>query len=169
MRWIAACIVLAAFQDKEPSRTDYTKLEKLVLRDVQGLFGGQDFYLKKDGTLTVVIAKPVEGKPGLQASEYASKLDEKEMAALIELLKKHDFVSIRTQKRPGVPDEAHPEITLRLEKQAACTIRKWANEEHPDFDAIYKALLDRCTAAAKTKAVREEKYDYAWRPKGFEE
>jgi hypothetical protein len=45
-------------------------------------------------------------------------------------------------------------------------LRKWANDKHPDFDALYGYLLGLCQV--ESGLVHEGPYEGKWRPEGFD-
>ena len=79
---------------------------QIVLLDVQGLFGGQDLWLSSDGK--AVCRFVGQGVP--QETRFEFEASREQLARLRDALQKHDFSSIRTPRRDGVPDEAHPKI-----------------------------------------------------------
>lgn len=153
LSWIVAALVGCS---EPPSGADYSTFDSVVLNDVQGLYGGHDFDLKRDGTWVMVEVTP---RKGLHARRFEGKASEADIAAFINLLQEHDFLSIRTSDRPGVPDEALPTITVSLTGHESVTKRKWARDKHPDFDAIYGWIMVRCRAAAAGKPVHEGAYE----------
>lgn len=65
----------------------------------------------------------------------------------------------REGKRPGVPDEAHPRITLTLPNEEHLEAEKWANVKDRNFDQLYERLLKLVEQAAKTRPYKSQKYD----------
>ncbi|HUT33438.1 MAG TPA: hypothetical protein VNE39_08175 [Planctomycetota bacterium] len=122
-------------------------LERVVLRDVQGLWGGRDLWLRGDGRLIVNVVDPRKGDKAV--SQYGLQLPGDQVAATAKLVAERHFLKIEIPNRPGVPDEARPTITVRLTDGTEKTVAKWANDKHADFDALYKHLLALCTLAQK--------------------
>ncbi len=122
-------------------------LERVILRDVQGLWGGRDLWLNGDGRLIVNIVDP--RKRDKAASQYGLQLPGTQLADTAKLVAEHSFFKIEIPNRPGVPDEARPTITVRLTDGTEKTVAKWSNDKHADFDAIYKHLLTLCELATK--------------------
>ncbi|MBM4037630.1 MAG: hypothetical protein FJ290_03870 [Planctomycetes bacterium] len=120
-------------------------LERVVLRDVQGLWGGRDLWLSGDGKLIVNVVDPRKGAKAV--SQYGLQLSVEQLAATAKLVAERGFFKIEIPNRPGVPDEARPTITVRLTDGAEKTVAKWANDKHADFDAIYGRLLSLCKLA----------------------
>ena len=137
--------------------------EKVVLRDVQGLFGGQDLWLSAEGQLTVQVVRPARNiSPCMR---YSRRLEANELARIGSLLAEHKFQEIQIKERSGVPDEARPAITVRSADGNERTVQKWANDKQAGFDAIYKELLALVKTAAQGKAEYAGPYDRGWAPK----
>ncbi len=113
----------------------------VTLRDVQGLFGGRDLDLQADGSVTLRSIKPPQRERTVRA-----KTDLAVVAELNALIQEHDFFSLQTKARAGVPDEARPTIQVTLPSGAYREVAKWANDRHPGFDAIYGRLLSLAKA-----------------------
>lgn len=114
----------------------------LTLDDVQALFGGVRVWLPNwgEGYVTRVTR-------GGQENKFKVPVSRQDRDNLIHLCIEHDFLTIRPEERPGIPDEARPSITLTNYKRESHTVRKWASAADPRFDAVYDALL---TIAART-------------------
>jgi hypothetical protein len=52
-----------------------------------------------------------------------------------------DFVSLKIESRPGIPDESRPAITLINAGGHAHPLAKWAGQSVTGFDEIYAALM----------------------------
>ena len=115
------------------------KIEVLILKDVQPLFGGNNFYLYCDG---IVFVESVNMREEIKCKRYKLKLSNEQLKILAELISKHNFFTITIPERPGKPDEARPAITVKLLSGEEKEVMKWANDTHEDFDAIYNWLLD---------------------------
>ena len=139
------------------------KLDRLALRDVQGLFGGQDLWLFADGRL---VSQAVRfGDRASPCRRYSTRLDANGLARVSTLLADHKLFEIQIPDRAGVPDEARPEITVRLADGKERSIRKWARDKNDDFDAIYKELLSLVKSVAQGNPEYTGAYDRAWTPK----
>lgn len=138
------------------------EIEKLILDDIQPLWGGFRFYLKEDGVLEFEI---VEMRKQPQLRRYKTTLSVEILKEIDELIVKHDFFNIKIPERPGVPDEAHPDITVVLKSGNKRTIEKWANDKHEDFDAILSWILGIIeTTKISTKPYYEGSYEREWNP-----
>ncbi len=72
-----------------------------------------------------------------------------EMAAwqrLLSVFLENDFVTIQPPDRPGIPDEAHPTITLTNAAGEARACSKWAGVVDDHFDQVYAAMMELETA-----------------------
>jgi len=89
---------------------------RVDLQDVQGLFGGRNVLITGAGSVFVQVVSP--GRMGLREKRYARVAprvpDEvpAEVADLLECVVRNDFVTIGTDDRPGIPDEARMTIVI---------------------------------------------------------
>ena len=89
---------------------------RVELYDVQGLFGGRNVLVTGTGTVLVQVVSPA--KKGLEEKRYARVAAgtpdrvPPEVTELLERAVRRDFVTIRSDDRPGIPDEARIEIVL---------------------------------------------------------
>jgi len=159
---VCALFVASFARAAEPA-----KFDRVVLLDVQGLFGGRNVWVSHDGTgWCKIVRRPKPGETGLMEMLYRVKLSQDETAALAELVRAHDVSSIRMRDRSGVPDEGRPAIYLSADGKEAA-VEKWANDKNDDFDAIYASLVKIADAAKETEQVRWGPYQAGWTPEGF--
>jgi hypothetical protein len=176
---LGMCVLLQACDaEKKPASSiakntapSYEKVSWTILWDVQGLWGGTNLYLSKDGTAYVQIVEPPtipyrEG--GLREQRFKLNLGKEEVDAFIQLLRKHDFLGIQIKDRPGGADEGRPTLLVRFSSGESKAVAKWSNDKHADFDAIYSWLLDFAKNTAPIKPIQEGRYDGKWSPDGFE-
>ena len=65
---IATVIVLSGciFCNADPASAESLKINRLILHDVHGLWGGRNIFLSRDGLLWVQVVKtPAAGESGL--------------------------------------------------------------------------------------------------------
>jgi len=160
---LAAAAALAIFiigvrsgLDRGP---EIIRIDTVVLLDVQGLHGGQDLYVWSDGTVVVQVV----GK-GRQERRYRLRWDAARIRELEELLRRHRFFSIRIRRRRPVPDEAHPDIRVRLVSGEEREVGKQGNDKHRDFDAIYTWLLARVEEAKAGQPEHVGPFDWDYVP-----
>jgi hypothetical protein len=134
----------------------------LILRDVQGLHGGRNVYLRENGTVVVQGVSPTG--TGLHERRFEFALSEQQSGELQQLLVRHPPGKIRLPARPGIPDQARPEITLVTRDGAVTTVAKWDDDRHPDFDALYGYFLRLAREAEDGHPVWEGDYSNSWRP-----
>lgn len=132
---------------------------EVILRDVHPLWGGRNIYLFGDGRLFVQIV----ARDG-QETRYASQVEPAGIEELAELLRRHRFMEMEIEERPGLPDEARPEIEVTWRSGAHSAVAKWAGDAHPDFDAIYTWLLDLAEEVVVQQPIYTGPYDENWRP-----
>jgi hypothetical protein len=131
---------------------------KVALRDIQGLFGGQDVYVDGSGDCIVRLVEKGNEK------RFSLKLAQEEAAALRRMCIRSDLADLKIKERPGVPDEAHPEISLTSAAGETRKAAKWANDKVPAFDKVYAVLVGISKRTADLKPTYEGKYDPAWKP-----
>jgi len=139
--------------------TEDTSLKSVVLHDVHPLWGGRNVYLFGDGRLFVQIVAR-----GARETRYEVRVEPARVEELTELLRQHRFMEMEIEDRPGLPDEARPEIEVTWQSGAHKAIAKWANDAHPDFDSIYAWLVELAEGVTDQTPVYAGPYDESWRP-----
>ena len=129
-------LVLSACAIATPTSQETPSFKTVILRDVQVLRGGRVVELRSDGALDVRLVAP-----GGKETRYAGQVSPEKVVELSNLLEEHHFATIVTQERAPVPDEARPEIEVVWQSGERTVVGKWANDVHPDFDAIYNWLV----------------------------
>jgi len=157
--FLAAGAVLGGCGSPGQAPPEDTSLKSVVLRDVHPLWGGRNVYLFGDGRLFVQIVAR-----GGQETRYALQVEAARVEELAELLRQHRFMEIEIEDRPGMPDEARPEIEVTWQSGAHKTVAKWANDTHPDFDAIYAWLVELAEGVTERTPVYVGPHDESWRP-----
>lgn len=115
----------------------------MTLHDIQGLWGGLAV------TITGLGRVDVEQRgPALLSGHFTGELSEAETRALFQLFIEHDFLTLAIPFRPGIPDEAHPLLTLTNARGEAHAVGKWARQAEARFDAVARALRE---AAARLR------------------
>src|SRR5262245_19829970 len=81
------------------------------------------------------------GGPKGEDRKLIAKVSADELRALAKVLHDKDFCSLTSSRSSGVPDEAHPGISVRLE-ELDCRVSMWDGEFHddPDADACLRAV-----------------------------
>lgn len=134
--------------------TDEHAFDRIVLLDVQGLFGGRELWLSADGSAWArTVGPPRQGDPRLPERRWAFTVDPSDMDELARLLAEHDLAEMRIPDRPGVPDEARPIVCVQRGEDLRA-VAKWARDRHAGFDAIYgllKRLVNRTAEAGGPK------------------
>jgi len=137
---------------------DWPKCQ-LVLRDVQGLFGGEDVYVGGSGECTIRMVAA-----GMKEKRFRLKLTAEETLALRRACIESDLADLKIKDRPGIPDEAHPELSLTSAAGETRKVAKWANDKVPAFDKVYQALRALKEKTKDLKPEYEGPYDRAWKP-----
>jgi len=140
------------------SASDWSKC-KVVLRDVQGLFGGRD--IRVDGIRDCVISVVSQG---LQEKRFRLRLFPEETYVLRRLCIEGDLVALKIKERPGLPDEARPEIAITNAGGETRTVAKWAGDKVPEFDNVYEALRALVKKTQGKKPEYEGKYEGETKP-----
>jgi hypothetical protein len=68
------------------------------------------------------------------AKTVYAKVDANELHQLAKVLRDHHLCSKRSSDRPGIPDEAHPSVAVKLE-DVDCRVSMWDGEWRDDSDA----------------------------------
>lgn len=143
------------------------RLKSFVLHDIQGLHGGHALWAGEDRTAIIqIVGPPSAGQSGLSEKRYRTKLTPEQWAEVERLVGAHHFLTLQVPERAGTPDEAHPSIAVITTAGTTAKARKWASDKHPDFDPVYRYLLDLCRAEGGL--VRQGVFDWDWCPEGFE-
>jgi hypothetical protein len=154
----------------EPIPMPDSHFDIIVLKDVEGLQGGIDVFIKSDGTCISRVVRIIEKESNLQKVErrYETKLTEAEIKSLDDILHKNNFWAIKINFRPGLPDTSHPIILVKLKKGESKQVWKWADDTQEQFDAIYERLFQIEREAEKNKPVYDADYNQGdWYPEGF--
>lgn len=103
----------------------------VVLQDVHPMWGGRMTAIASRGDVWVVDVP--------RGARFARRLHGHLSVAALErldrILRAHDPRSIQIAMRNGVAGEARPVLTFVRDGQSH-VVSKWANDHHPDFDAI---------------------------------
>jgi hypothetical protein len=145
---------------------DPAKFRHFILRDVEGLNGGQNVYLADDGTVIVQKVAPAQGDQGLTEQRYRWRLAAAELMAIRQALVRYSPVGMRLPRRPGMPGELWVELIWEGENGERIVVAKWASDPQVDFDALYSLLLRYARQADLHKPVWTGGYDPGWRPDG---
>ncbi len=149
-------------QEKRPPA-----IKTVILRDVHALYGGQNLYLRSDGTGVCQFVFRRPGATALVEQHFTLALSRDVLHQIALLVEERHFFAIRPKRKVGLPGEARPTIFVTMASGKALAVSKWANEASPDFDALYKELNARADASRHGKPLLERDYDSHWVPKGF--
>jgi hypothetical protein len=111
----------------------YSRVE---LRDIQGMFGGQDLTLNSNGEIVTRIVKPFKKK--LYERRYSGKVN---FAEIVRDLNLPELEHYKETVRQGMPDESHPTIRVAMTNGTVRQYAKWAEESDEHFDRVYRKLL----------------------------
>ncbi len=168
---LLAAVVLVGCSGSDGERANHAgNFSKIVLQDVQGLWGGRDLWLSSSGTgmCRVVDHSDDPANPGLQEKRYRIAISQTEVGALRSVLGRWNFVAIESSSRPGIPDEARPRIYLDDGKKANVAYRWMGDVNKGDaFQEIYVALKKVVETAARGNPVHSGTLDWKWYPEGF--
>jgi hypothetical protein len=139
------------------------------LRDVHPLYGGQNLFLSDNGRGFCQLVSRHPGSPALFEKRYEFIWPRNSMRSLAEIMSAHSLIDIPSSMEPGLPDSARPKISVRLASGKSVDVSRWQHDNNPDFDAIYRALLEVVKSCAQTgKLFVEGRYDPKWLPGGFQ-
>jgi len=160
----------------ETSRT-LTEVTYIELLDVQGLFGGRNVCVSRNGTAWVQTVRPREGKRRLFEKQYVLILSGEELQNIRQAVVESDFFSLKSEERFGVPDEARPEIVVtKSDGTPLHSVAVWEkcmlppdayqNSDRHKFDKVYTQLR-RLEVVAAERAAPVHKATYkgpdSWR------
>ncbi|MBI4853516.1 MAG: hypothetical protein HY819_17115 [Acidobacteria bacterium] len=137
-------------------------ISSISLKDVEGMWGGQNIYSRKFGETIVQIIDRTQHE-----TRYNFNLPTEKMMELEALLEKNNFMQLEIPMRYGVPGEVLQTITVTLFSGEVKLVNKWANDKKTEFDAIYKWLLNLTVLAKEHPPSFQGRYDHAWQPSGF--
>jgi hypothetical protein len=132
---------------------------RIVLEDIQGLWGGTAIHLDAAGPCILRIVD--RGKE----RRFEMKQTPDETKALRTTCIDADLLTVKIKERMGVPDEARPTIILTNAKGKTFSLAKWANDKVPRFDKVYNALLDLKKKTKDVDPVYEGNWQRDWKPK----
>jgi hypothetical protein len=158
---------LTRWADEKPASAPGA-FRRVMLRDVEGLNGGQNVYVYDNGRVIVQVMPAAQGNSGLLERRYEWKLKAKELDEFKHLLAKHPPREMGFG-RPGIPGEAQVEIEVIAESGVRLSMRQWVADAKDTFSVLHKQLLRYAEATAKRKPDQEGKYDDDWRPEGVGE
>jgi len=167
---ILCCMVVATVSGCKSGETRPPyPLKRVVLLDVQGLYGGHNLYINAEGQGWQQDVK--RGKAGLQEQCYGFVLTKGTLDRFGELLAQHDFFNIRIRDRFGVPDESRPTIYVETVDGRSGYVSMWSGDDNDDFKAIHEALLKwvKSNAGQASPRAASRDFDWDWRPAGFED
>jgi len=142
-----------------PTHGGWSRLE---LRDVEGLWGGFVVHVFADGDFWFEAV----GRGATASQIFRATLPPHGLAQLGELLARHDVRLMRVPQRHGIPGESHPTLTVSG-PGFTHSVGKWANDKHPDFDALAAWLrASGEQLATSTEPIWKGPFDWHYRPDG---
>ncbi len=169
--FLLVAVLLVGCSGSDGERANHAgNFSKIVLQDVQGLWGGRDLWLSEDGSgmCRVVDQSGDKANPGPREKRYRIAMSPTEVGALRSVLGRWNFAAIESSSRPGIPDEACPRICLDDGKKANVAYRWMGDVKKGDaFQEIYLALKKVVETAAAENPVHSGPLDWKWYPEGF--
>jgi hypothetical protein len=126
---------------------------QVELIDVHAMWGGRRISVA--GTRQVVMQLV---QPGMRERRYELELSAAAWRHLLGVFIEHDFVTIEPPERPGIPDEARPQITLVNAVQDRWSVAKWAGVSEGRFEAVYRVLIELERLTQQLEPVYEGPY-----------
>lgn len=108
----------------------------LHLSSMQGLWGG--WLITIAGSREVVIQRV---SPPTREARYKLELTEEEFVSLVQTCIDRNLLTVPAPQRPGHPDETMLEITLVNPQNESRSVTKWAGDNHPEFDPVFKQIF----------------------------
>ena len=137
-------------------------MQRVSLRDVQGMWGGRNIFVSRDGALWVQVVAQ-----GLQEKRYKLQLSAEAMKELETFLSQHRVEDIAIKDRSGVPGEGRPTIEFVTTEGKIIQKVKWANDKNEQFDAVYKQLILLVPKDGTEAPVYSGALDQNWKPDGY--
>lgn len=119
---------------------------------VHGLWGGQALWATSDRSGVIQIVAPDQWE-----KRYRIRLSEAEWAEVERLAGFHRLLTLPSSERCGVPDETRVTLFAVTQSGQSARASRWANDAHPDFDAVYAYLVGLCRSEGEP--VREGPYE----------
>jgi hypothetical protein len=139
-------------------------VKTVILRDVQPLFGGQNVYLKQDGSGIAQLVAPRPTPPRLHERRFRLGPNPAVMLRIAESVRDDKFLEMSLPDRAGLPDEAKTTIAIELASGRSHRVSKWANDKQAGFETIYQLLLRRVQESERGELLYEGNYDPRWTP-----
>jgi hypothetical protein len=136
--------------------------KKIVLRDVQGLLGGQDLWIFADGRMVVQIVKSPGSPAGMQ--RYEMSLTGTALGITADVLDQSHFSTLNIPVKLVVPDTAIATITVEYSDGTSHTVESAVKGDNADFNRVYSHLLGLVHAVGDLHPDFEGKYDWNWQP-----
>ncbi|MGZ3422221.1 MAG: hypothetical protein ACXVEE_30405 [Polyangiales bacterium] len=132
---------------------------RVELRDIEGLWGGYVVTVFGDGDFWFELVDRTK-----VSRLYRATLHPSGMSDLGAVLARHDPRAMRVPMRNGVPGESCPTLSV-IGEGFTHRVSKWANDKHPDFDAVASWLRATGDNLAKATApVWTGPFDWHWSP-----
>jgi hypothetical protein len=141
-------------------------VKTVILKDVHPLFGGQNVYLKQDGSGIAQLVVPRPTPPGLHERRFRLGPDPAVMRRIAEAVRDHGLLEMSLPDHPGLPNEAKTTIAIELTSGRSHRVSKWANDKHAGFEAVYQLLLRRAQEGEHAHPSYQSNYDPHWTPDG---
>ena len=157
-------IVLSGCNESQTNQIKVKQLKQVILRDVEGMRGGRTLWISAEGKAICSIV--AGGKAGLHEIRYTFDVSEEQSSHLLDLINKHEFFSLQTKNRYGIPGESRPSILIKSES-GEYAVGKWSNDNHDGFDPIYQQLLKIAEARKDGEIIFQGTFDWEWKLEGF--
>jgi hypothetical protein len=132
---------------------------RLELHAVHALYGGVDIALCASGSACVRIADK-----GLAERRFLFTIPEKDARAIVATAIAQDILGVKLKDRPGVPDEARPQLVLENALGQSRDVSHWANDDTPALQAVEVGLHDLVNKTEKLEPAFSGKYDWSYHP-----
>jgi len=157
-------IVPIGCNQSQTNQINVQQLKQVILRDVEGRWGGRTLWISAEGKAICSIV--AGGKAGLHEIRYTFDVSEEQRSHLLDLINKHEFFSLQTKNRYGIPGESRPSILIKSES-GEYAVGKWSGDNHEGFDPIYQQLLKIAETRKDGEVIFQGTFDWNWKPEGF--
>jgi hypothetical protein len=132
----------------------------IALRDVHPLHGGQNLYLRRDGTGICQVVFPSAPGPELREKRYKLALSPNAVSRLLRQFSDRSFQNIPSSTKLALPDTPRISITVWLASGQGISASRWASDKDGDFEGIYQSLMAIVREAqARGQPAGELEYD----------
>lgn len=147
-----------------------SEYESIELLDIQGLYGGRNVFVSKEGPVLASLVESPKEERGLIEKRYIYNLDSQSFRNLVhEIIDNYNFLNLKIKDRMGIPDEARITINLTDKNGKTYSLSAWDQDgmdpityqksDKRKFDSVYVLLRNLANSACyRGKLLYDGKY-----------